>query len=150
VAAVEHDEHRREAARLFNACWTLLEAPGRTPDQDVELLTDAFASRCHWLVVGGPEQLITSDWMVSRAAAATGHAALAVQFAERAERAAREPGLPDWLVASCAEGMARACAAAGDDPGRRRWRAAAATLVEAITDEQERSIIAEQLASVPG
>ena len=82
----------------------------RNADDDVELLTAAFSSRFHWLSVGAIEQWITSDWMVARAAAATGDGELSLRFAERAHRAAQENAVPDWLVASTAEGVARAYA----------------------------------------
>jgi hypothetical protein len=149
VPGVDRDAHRAEAVRLYNACWALLEMPARTPDDDATLLTDAFASRHHWREVGSLEQWTISDWMVARAAAATGHGVLAVAFARRAVDAARSPGAADWLVASSAEGLARAYAAAGDAAHRDEWCARAADLVAAITDEESRELIDSQLQTVP-
>ncbi len=142
------DDHRSEAARLYNACWTLLEQTARTDDDDVTLLTNAFASRAHWREAGGPEQWTISDWMVARAASATGYPQLAITFALRAHRAASEPGAADWLVASTAEGLARAYAAAGDRARRDEWCEIAARLVAAIEDDDDRAIIAGQLLTV--
>jgi hypothetical protein len=118
-------DERELATKLFNRCWDLLEST-RNADDDVELLTAAFSSRFHWLRVGAIEQWITSDWMVARAAAATGDGELSLRFAERAHRAAQENAVPDWLVASTAEGVARAYAVTGaggpTDRGHRRSR----------------------------
>lgn len=146
--AVPEIDDRSTAAALYNRCWQLLESDARTADDDVELLTSAFTSRHHWLAVGQRDQWITADWMVARAAAATGAGDLSLTFARRAYAAAREPGVPDWLVASAAEGVARAFAAVGDATQRDEWCRTAQALVAQIADPEDRSIIAEQLADV--
>jgi hypothetical protein len=145
---VESLDERATAARLYNRCWELLETEPRTSDEDAELLTCAFASRHHWLIAGGPEQWTTSDWMVSRAAGAIGVHGLALWFADRANDAARAEGTADWLVASTAEGLARAHFQAGHSDQGARWEAQASRLVAVIVDEEERALIAGQLASV--
>ncbi len=108
------------AKETFNRCWTLLETPDRTPEQDVELLGCALTSRYLWQLAGGPEQVAMADWMASRAAASIAerrdrstYGALSVEFAQLAEAATTEE-FPDWMQASHAEGMARAAKAAGD------------------------------------
>lgn len=146
---MDNDQHRSEAARLYNSCWEYLEREDRSSDDDAMLLINAFASRHHWQVVGQLEQWICGDWMISRAAAAAGYGDLAVTFARRAEGESRAPGVADWLVASCAEGLARAYGAAGDVGLRDEWLVRAQGLVKSIGDDEDRSIIAEQLASVP-
>jgi hypothetical protein len=120
----------------------------RNADDDVELLTAAFSSRFHWLSVGAIEQWITSDWMVARAAAATGDGELSLRFAERAHRAAQENAVPDWLVASTAEGVARAFAVTGDVEAFNNWSALAARLIEVIADPEDKALIASQLAEL--
>jgi hypothetical protein len=145
---METDVHRSIAAAAYNRCWELLETQGRSAEEDDELLTAAFTSRYHWAIVGGREKAITSDWMVSRAAQALGESDIALRFARRAYDAAQEPSTSDWLVASTAEGMARAFAAAGDQVQCREWCEKAEKLVARIADEEDREIIAEQLASV--
>ena len=139
---------RELAVSLYNRCWELLEAGARTPDDDVELLTSAFTSRFHWRRVGTPQQWVVSDWMVARAAGTVGYYSLAMAFALRANRAAQAGGLPDWLVASCAEGVARAYAVSGDRDRVKEWANRAATLVAAIAGDEDRALIAAQLASI--
>ena len=145
---MEAKEHRTVAAATFNRCWELLETNGRTSEQDHELLTAAFASRYHWSSIGDVDQLITSDWMVSRAAAAVGEAALAVTFATLAHDAAEGASVTDWLLASTAEGLARAFLAAGELERSREWARRAQQLVEVIADEESREVIAGQLADL--
>ena len=140
-------DDRELAAQLFNRCWELLEST-RNADDDDELLTVAFSSRFHWLRAGAIEQWITSDWMVARAAAATGDGVLSLRFAERAHAAAQENAVPDWLVASTAEGMARAYAVTGDLEAFNNWSALAARLIEVIADPEDKALIASQLAEL--
>jgi hypothetical protein len=146
---METGEHRSVAAATYNRSWELLESSPRTDEHDAELLTCAFTSRYHWSLVGTREQSIMADWMVSRAAAAVGESAIALSFAHRADAAAQDPTTSDWLVASTAEGVARAFASAGDHNQAALWTAKAEALVARIADEEDRELIAEQLASVP-
>ena len=135
------------ATQLFNRCWQLLEST-RDVDDDVELLTAAFSSRYHWLIVGEQEQRIVSDWMVARAAAAVGEGELSLLFAKRAHAAAQDIGVPDWLVASSAEGVARAYAAAGDVEQFGHYFALATRLAAVIADADDRMLIASQLDDI--
>lgn len=141
-------DHRKIAVEIYNHCWDLLDREHRSQDDDVDLLTCAFTSRYHWLFAGGPEQWVVSDWMVFRAAADIGEGPLSLAYARRANVATHEFDAPDWLIASTAEGLARAPAAFGSKQDRDEWFDTAERLVEAIRDEEDRELIASQLASV--
>jgi hypothetical protein len=141
--------HQDIAVSTYNACWGLLEKESRTPDEDRELLTLAFASSYHWSFVGGQEQAIISSWMISRAAAAVGDGALAINFAQHAYDLAHDAAVPDWLIASVHEGLARACAAIGKGRARDEWYAAAIELADRIENQEYRALIADHLDSVP-
>jgi hypothetical protein len=140
-------DDRELATQLFNRCWDLLAAT-RDADDDVELMTAAFSSRFHWLNAGALEQWIVSDWMVARAAAAIGEGDLALRFAKRAHSAAQENEIPDWLIASTAEGVARAYAACGDVEEFNHWSALAARLIDVIADLDDKALISSQLADI--
>jgi hypothetical protein len=141
--------HRKLGVTTFNRCWTLLELPERTRDEDGELLTLAFTSKYHWSFVAGLKETIISNWMIARAAAAIGEGHLALTFARIAEAAAQGPDVEDWLVASTAEGVARAYAASGDLASRDEWFEKSEELTASIKDRESRELIASQLASVP-
>jgi hypothetical protein len=143
------EDHREVAVATFNRCWELLNQAVRSNDDDAELLTCAVASRYHWGVAGGPQECIVGDWMISRAAAALGEGHLAVWFAVRADTATSSHDVPDWLIASTAEGIARAYGAAGDALRRDLWIEKADKLIAAIADDEDRDLIASQLATVP-
>jgi len=86
--------------------------------------------------------------MVARAAAAVGDGQLSLLFAKRAHAAAQDNGVPDWLVASSAEGVARAYAAAGDVEQFGHYFSLATRLVSVIADVEDRALIASQLADI--
>jgi hypothetical protein len=137
------------AVNRYNHCWTLLEKEHRTSDEDDELLESSFVQHYHWFLAGGPDQFVMADWMVSRAAAATGHGDLALHYAQLAYDRAQTPSTPDWLLASVAEGVARAYATSGDAAQRDHWFAVAKELVDMIVDREDRELIDSQLSSVP-
>jgi hypothetical protein len=138
---------RELATQLFNRCWELLES-ARDADGDVELLTAAFSSRYHWLIEGELEPVIVGDWMVARAASALGDGALALRFALRAHVAAQDNTVPDWLVASTAEGVARAYATTGNVEEFNNYAALATRLIDVIADPEDKSLIASQFAEI--
>jgi hypothetical protein len=141
--------HRAFATAAFNGAWEFIDLPERTAEQDRRMLTLAFAARWHWGEIGTHENVAVSDWQVGHAAALAGEPALAMSFSRSAYELARSAGLPDWLRASTAEGMARACAASGDRAGHDRYAAEARALVATLEDDEDRALIEGQLASIP-
>ena len=137
------------AASLFNETWELIEAPDRSGEQDLAMLTAAVASRWHWAKVGGPEELATGDWQIAHVLSLLGEGSLAMRFATRALAVAEAEGWSGWRLASMHEGMARACATAGDVSKRDRHIAASEAALATETDDEDRAVIAAQLATVP-
>lgn len=143
------EEHRRAGKQLFNAAWDLIDKPDRTSDEDLEMLLRATASRYHWGRVGGPEEIATGDWQVAHVACLVGLPDLAHRFASRHLATATAEGWSGWRLASAHEGMARAHAAAGDGAGRACHVAAAQAALAQERDDEDRALIASQLATVP-
>jgi hypothetical protein len=146
---VDDAAHHQLGVQTYNRCWALLEAEDRTRDQDLELLRTAFTSRYHWSYVAEAAQAIMGDWMISRAAAEVGEGHLALRYARLAYDAAMANDAEDWLLASSAEGMARAFASLEDGDQRDEWFATSEGLVALIVDDESRELIGSQLASVP-
>lgn len=147
------DLHRSLAVERFNAAWDLIDAgaSSRSADDDVEMLLSAMTSRWHWSRAGGagPSEVATGDWQVAHVAALLGFGSVAVLFARRSLAAATSLGWSGWRLASAHEGMARACAVSGDAYGRAQHVALAEAALAAELDDEERAIIASQLATVP-
>jgi hypothetical protein len=139
--------NRQIAVSTFNASWELLER-ARTPEEDLELLEVALASRYHWRHEGGERQRCIADWMASRCFAELGDGAMALRFA-LAAREGTPSDAPAWMQASVLEGLARAHAANGDAAARDDVLARAWLALADEPDPEERAIIEGQLATVP-
>lgn len=143
---------RALAVRLFNHTWELLEASTRGPAEDRAMLAAALASRLHWQGIGTAENEAAGDWLVAHVASHLGYADLALDFASAAHETAvgADPPVPAWLVASTLEGLARAHACAGHETERDRYAADTRRALESVDDEQDRALVAGQLAAIPG
>lgn len=138
--------HRAIAVSTFNQSQELLHAT-RTAEEDRALLTAAFTSRHHWLAIGGDEERAIADWLVSRAAVATGHVTMGLQFASAALDGDGEQ-FPAWLRASLFEGMARAHHAAGDAEQRDACIAQARAALVLESDAADAALIEAQIAEL--
>ena len=138
--------HRKIAIDAYNDCWDLLESP-RSEQQDRDLIGLAFLSRAHWALAGGNREFAIADWMVSRVCAAAQHGALAVSFA-RASLDIDDSDFPAWLKASLHEGMARACAADGQQDLFKQYVASARYILSTETDLEAVAVIATQIAEL--
>jgi DNA-binding transcriptional MerR regulator len=143
------DSERQLAADLFNLVWTLLEKAGRTTEDDDRMIHAAHASRYHWGQVGGPEQLAIGEWQCARVYSVLGRAEPALHHARRCLEIATAGSVPDWLVASAHEGLARAYAVAGQRESASASRAAAEAALAKVSDAEDRQVVQDDLASLP-
>lgn len=143
------DSERQLAADLFNLVWTLLEQTGRTTEDDDRMVHAAHASRYHWGQVGGPQQLAIGEWQCARVYSVLGRAEPALHHARRCLEIATAGAVPDWLIASAHEGVARAYAVAGQRESALAARAEAEAALEKVTDAEDRQVVQDDLASLP-
>jgi hypothetical protein len=143
------DSERQLAADLFNLVWTLLEQTGRTTEDDDQMVHAAHASRYHWGQVGGPEQLAIGEWQCARVYSVLSRAEPALHHARRCLEIATAGAVPDWLIASAHEGLARAYAVAGQRESALASRAAAEAALAKVTDAEDRQVVQDDLASLP-
>lgn len=143
------EDRRQLAKELFNLVWELLERTGRTVADDDRMVHAAHASRFHWGEVGGPEQWAIGEWQCARVYAVLGRAEPALHHARRCLDLTAAHPVPDWLVASAHEGLARAYATAGDTARAREHRDLAHTTLRAVTDPEEREVVESDLAGIP-
>ncbi|HVQ17659.1 MAG TPA: hypothetical protein VMT27_01330 [Actinomycetes bacterium] len=143
------EDQRTLAVRMFNATWDLIETRDRSAEQDRQMLLMACASRQLWDGIGGPMEKSTGDWQVGHVAALLGHASLSLDFANAAYEQAISGEVPAWMIASTSEGLARAHAAAGHALERDAWIQRTRQLLQAVEDDEDRSLVETQLSTVP-
>jgi hypothetical protein len=144
------EQERQVAVDLFNHAWTLLDQPERTPEQDDELIHAAHASRHHWTAVGTGANIARGEWQVSRVYATLGRAEPALYHANRclAYCEARPNELDDWDLPFAYEALARAHATAGSHEEARHYVERARELGERVADEEDRTLLFKDLASL--
>ena len=130
--------------------WTLLDKPGRSAADDDEMVHAAHASAYHWSLVGTVANRVRSEWQCSRVYAVLGRAESALHHARRclelAESAPSE--LEEFDLPFAFEAMARAHAVAGDEAHAREWLTRAQAAGEEIGDEDDRALLAADLATI--
>jgi len=142
--------HRQLGVDLYNATWTLLEKPDRTPAETDEMIHRAHASRWHWARVGTPVNLARGEWLCARVYSTLGRGEPALWHARRCvELGEVAADRESWDVPSAFEAMARASFVAGDAEAGREWKARAIDAVAAIPDADDRETIEQDLATLP-
>ena len=111
---IDDAARRQLAVDLFNHVWTLIETPDRTPQQDVEMIHAAHASRHHWGEVGTPVNFARGEWQVSRVYSVLGRGEPALVHARLCLDTCVEYGIGDFDIAYAHEAMARAYRVLGD------------------------------------
>lgn len=142
-------DERALAVDCFNGTWSLLEKSDRTADEDALMIHMAHASTYHWGNVGTAVNQVRGEWQCSRVYAVLGRAEPALFHAERALRVCRDAGIADFDIAFCYEALARAHAVAGDTAQRTHWLRAAEAALDGIADEEDRALVAADLATIP-
>jgi len=141
--------HHRAFARSLNGqVWRLLARSGRTGGDDARMVDAAHASQYHWREAGGPPAT-RGEWLVSHVYAVLGRPEPALHHARRCLELADAPGVADFDTAYAAEAMARALACAGDLAQAAGWHSRATAAGATVTNDEDRKIFTEDLATGP-
>ncbi len=141
----EPGSHKELAVALFSRTWELLDKEPRTSEDDVEMLTAAFASRYHWRQIGDAKSFSISDWQVARVAAVLGYPDLAETFGRTSLQIASTADLGPFYVGYAHEALARAARLAGNREEAAEHLAAAYEMLELIEEPEERDLLAPDL-----
>ena len=147
--------HRWLGVHLNNEAWNVIDQWESESDDQLrrneEALYRAYASVYHWMQVGSPINQGRGEHLVSRTAVLVGFPELAIRHASRyLELIDAHPDLAeDWDHAYAHEAMARALAMAGEMELARIERAKAEHLCSLIAEEQDRAVVAAELARKP-
>lgn len=146
----EREWHRREAARLFNEVWRLLEKKNRTATDVDGMIHAAHASRYHWGIVGKPVNWAIGEWQVSRVYAVLKRPEPSLYHAKRCLAICRERRVSGFPLAFAYEALARAAAVAGHARERDGYLREARRVGERIEEKEDREVFFSDLATVPG
>jgi hypothetical protein len=136
------------APRAFNRAWELLDQGSLNRDQEEEMLAATFAQRHHWYQVGTPHNWAIADWQISRVASVLGYADLARRFGERSLELAAEHDLGPFVTGFAHEAIARSAASVDDVETFSEHLELARAALAAIADDEDRDLLAADLAEM--
>jgi hypothetical protein len=139
--------HKQLASAANNRAWEL-SVIARTPEQDDEMLNAAHASAWHWSVIGSELNRMRATMLLAEVYASLGHGAAALRYAKEMQVYFLGAQTPDWELAFTHAICAHAASVAGDGPMHRQEYAKALAAMEAITDTEDKAIVAKTFGQV--
>jgi hypothetical protein len=139
---------RKEAAKLFNGAWDLIDLPKRTPEQDAEMLHKAHASRYLWGLVGEAKEFATGEWQVSHAYALLGYGEPALLHAKLCLDITLTEKLSGIQLPFGYEAVARAYAILGDNVKAAEYKNKGLEYAAQLTDENDRKYVEGELTGI--
>jgi len=132
----------------FNKAWDLIEKPNRTPEEDEHMTRLSQASIWHWTQRADCKStnLSIGYWQASRICAILGRADDARRYAQLCLRHSKDEA--PFFLAYAYEALARAEQVAGNGPQAAKYRAEAVQLTEAVTDDEERKMLVDDLETI--
>jgi hypothetical protein len=136
-------------AECNNTAWDLAERAERTPAEDQDMLSRAYAAAYHWSQAGGALQNGMADVLLAHVHAllrhpdqALAHARAALAFTEKYEG-------EGWEGAFAHAEMAYAAAVAGDAEMHAQHYALAQQAGDALPEGEDRTIFFDTFARIP-
>ncbi len=100
--------HRFFAADFFNKCWDLIDKKDRTPEEDLQMIHLAHASRAHWEVVGNSVNFAVGEWQISRVYAILNRPQEALYYAQACLNICQKNNISGFNLGFAYEALARA------------------------------------------
>jgi hypothetical protein len=140
--------HRRFAAAGNNRAWDLSEQT-RNPAEDEEMLNAARASAWHWARVGSELNRMRASMLLAEVHALLGLGYSAIAYAEEMRTYFLGVQSPASEVAFVHVVHAHAASTAGETEKHRASYGLALAAIEAVSNEQEKRIVARTFRHVP-
>ncbi len=140
--------HKQFAVNCFNAVWDLLDKKDRTPEDDINMIHTAHASRYHWGLIGTPLEFQRGEWQISRVYATLKQGNSALKHAEVCFNTCKENKIADFDMAFACEAMARANAVIGNIGKRDVFIEMAKKAAKEIEEEENKEYFLSELESV--
>jgi hypothetical protein len=113
--------HMQLAKELFNKTWDYLDMKERIPEDEVNMIHSAHASRYHWGVVGTSLQFERGEWQISRVYSVLGRPEPALYHAKQCLDICKKNEIGDFDIAFAYEAMARAYHLAGEEVSYKKY-----------------------------
>ncbi len=145
-----HAAHKLFSAQCFNSAWDLLDKPGRSAEQDEEMIRLSQASHWHWTQREdyGEKEKSIAYWQTSRIFAILGQADNARRYGQLCLAASRSEELPPFCLGYAYEALARAESVAENKEQMEAYLHKARAAAERMTDADTKKQFQEDLESI--
>lgn len=140
--------HKKQAVDNFNATWDLIDKADRSPEDNLQMIHTAHASRYHWGQIGGPVEFARGEWQISRVYALVGLAEGALYHGEHSLRYCLDNGIGDFDMAFAYEAVARAYMLRGDIAQLAEYLDKALNAAKNIAKDGDRDYLLSELATI--
>lgn len=140
---------RRLASQANNRAWTLSESSARTADEDEEMLQAAHAAMYFWKIVGNTSNHAHAAQLLAHVYALLGLGHPAKHYLAKSQPFFFEGGVEDWELAMAHAVAANVAAANREFQAHREHYSRAASLIAALPDSEDRSILGATLRVIP-
>jgi hypothetical protein len=141
--------HRWFAVECNNRAWDLTAQPTRTPGEEREMLTSAYAAAYHWSQVGQPINDARADTLLAHVHALLGEGGKAMAYARRCLEFCEANECESWDLAFSHLEVALAAAGLGETKLHRLHHQRARQLGDALQEAEEREYFDKEFARIP-
>ncbi len=142
---ITNEIHEQLAKQLFNKAWDYLDMKERTPEDELNMIHSAHASRYHWGVIGQPLQFERGEWQISRVYSILKRPEPALYHAKKCLEICLENQIGDFDLAFAYEAIARAYHIAGDSENYDKYRSLAMEAGEQIKEDGIKKYFQDEL-----
>ncbi|MBR90446.1 MAG: hypothetical protein CMO66_04135 [Verrucomicrobiales bacterium] len=140
--------HRLFSAHCFNTTWELIDKPGRTPEENEEMIQCTMASLWHWNQREDctPTNLSIGYWQAARVYALAGEADNALKYSRLSLEVT--PADNPFYLGYAHEAMARAESLAGNDVLAKDHLEMAKRLAAKVEKADDRKLLENDLMTI--
>lgn len=131
--------HKQQAIDCFNTTWDLIDLTERTPEQELDMLRRAHASRYHWGFVGEPLHFERGEWLISKAYALIGEGSRALAHAMACHSICTDEGIGDFDLTFSYEALSKAYKLLGEDALAMQYKQFALDSLAGIANDNDRT-----------
>lgn len=139
---------KSQAAQYFNQTWDLLDKQNRSPQEDLQMIHQAHASRFLWGLVGKDKQKATGEWQVSRVYAVLKMGESSLYHAQASLDYCEKGALTPFDFAFAHEALARAYAVLKKPQESLRQVELGRESANKVQDDEERAYVLSELQGI--
>ncbi|MFX0042899.1 MAG: hypothetical protein ACFE8L_08305 [Candidatus Hodarchaeota archaeon] len=142
--------HEKMAKGCFNQAWDLIDKKDRSPEEEINMVHTAHASRYHWGILvsngkGTPLNLQRGEWQIARVYTLLERAEPALYHAKECLRLTEENNIEDFDLGFAYEAMARSLALAKNKDDFKKYYKLAQEAGEKIVKKDDKDYFFEDL-----